>query len=399
MKMVFAFTSLQRAFLELEAVYDYTTVYRPRMNNYMAEPAPDTPVTQCVGCFTSVPLVAQHMWATHLPFWLLRPTHVFDAENILNMVPLRPPRNMTLHALGEELGEAAPPVLYSGNSTDQKIAAIICAAAQNPCNSLAVVRSNNQQSPARLNQQQRQQAKPYPATAPAKSKGAGAAAPKVVRDKFQTLVIPEMLPSIVAWADALAQVDQLITPYTSDPADRRYVLPEPALLVNTIPEQWRLWLHHWTMLAHGFIYSLSQPEHLQLLSAQEWRDVLAGLMKQLPKSIFVSSMLLWTNGRPMLVGVPLELSQCGWASTKIEERQRYVGRTATLMLNWTTKSTCPDIVSCVARQGGSNWLPADIQALKSAVCRYYTRAFWEYFGRAAVVPLRLDHDLEKEHGE
>jgi hypothetical protein len=27
------------------------------------------------------------------------------------------------------------------------------------------------------------------------------------------------------------------------------------------------------------------------------------------------------------------------------------------------------------------------------------QAFWEYFGRAAVLPMRLDHELEKEDGE
>ncbi|KAJ6630064.1 hypothetical protein B0H10DRAFT_1939301 [Mycena sp. CBHHK59/15] len=37
-------------------------------------------------------------------------------------------------------------------------------------------------------------------------------------------------------------------------------------------------LHHWTLLSDGFRYMLSQQRHVQLLSAQEWRDILEGLM-------------------------------------------------------------------------------------------------------------------------
>jgi hypothetical protein len=59
--------------------------------------------------------------------------------------------------------------------------------------------------------------------------------PKIERDKFSTLAVAEMPPSIVAWADALAQVDWSLPPLTSDPADKCYVLPEPALFANSNP--------------------------------------------------------------------------------------------------------------------------------------------------------------------
>jgi hypothetical protein len=89
-----------------------------------------------------------------------------------------------------------------------------------------------------------------------------------------------MPPSIVAWAKALTQVDRSLPLPTSDPADKRYVLPEPALFANSNPA-WRCcFLHHWTLLSDGFIYMLSQPEYAQLLSGQEWRDVLEGLMSK-----------------------------------------------------------------------------------------------------------------------
>jgi hypothetical protein len=283
-----------------------------------------------------------------------------------------------------------------------------------------------------------------------------------LRDKFTALAVPEMPPSIVAWADALAKVDQSVTPYTSNPLDRRYVLPEPALLLNTTPERRRMFLHHWKLLSDGFVYVLSQPGHAQLLTAQEWRDVLEGqftkrggvstrvyrwsegLEERLRPALEASNVsslegfpvpvdelpqftleetqeIVWrvaeTNFRfefmsldgrasgrnrwdevrgcfagGMLLEVPLEMASQGWAAAAIETRHKYVMRTATLMLDWTTKSPLPRIIRRVAVQ--VPWSPTQMEELEIAVCEYYTQSFWEYFGRAAVVPLRL-----KEKGE
>jgi hypothetical protein len=129
-KMVFGVTSLQRAFLELDALYNYMTVYKARLNDYMPS-VPNTPaVAKCVGAFTSTPAVAQQLWAAQVPFWFLRPVEVFDAENILKVIPLLEPRfglpDDNAHSV------AAPPVLYSGNSTLEKIEAIHRAAVHTP---------------------------------------------------------------------------------------------------------------------------------------------------------------------------------------------------------------------------------------------------------------------------
>jgi hypothetical protein len=99
----------------------------------------------------------------------------------------------------------------------------------------------------------------------------------------------------------------------------------------------------------------------------------------------------------MLLGVPLEMSKRGWAATAIEERHRYVARTAYLMLDWMSSSPRPNVIWHVADH--STWTPSQMQALETAVCCYYTHCFWEYFGRAAIVPLRLDHNVEKEDGQ
>ncbi|KAF7355802.1 hypothetical protein MVEN_00908300 [Mycena venus] len=242
-KMVFAVTSLQRAFLELDALYNYTTVYKPRTDSYMSAPSPDTPIMQCQSHSNCGPHVCL--------FWFLRPTYVFDAENILAVVPLSKP----VFIVPDTPGDGAPPIVYSGNSTSEKIAAIHHAAVQMPwyrdpfetvdtrshslspppstqpsaaipiaTTSRPIPSSNNQQSCFQL----------YLPKAPGKASVKGGKAPakgpaKNQRDKFSALAVSEMPPSIIAWANALAQVDQSVTPFTSNPADKRYVLPEPAI--------------------------------------------------------------------------------------------------------------------------------------------------------------------------
>ncbi|KAJ7216990.1 hypothetical protein GGX14DRAFT_561504 [Mycena pura] len=502
-KMVFGVTSLQRAVLELTALYDYTTIYRPRMLDYNAAAPAGTPIANCVGAFTTVPTVAQQLWAARLPVWFIRPTYIFDSENILAVVELQQPA----FSVPDERYEQTPGVVYSGNSTSAKIEAIHHAAVHMPwyrdpfetdtqirrqspspqpaapiptissttCSvpsgSIPVASSSNNQA-ARYS--------PYPSQAPQKNatkthsgskshrKAQKAKHPtKIARDKFKHLEVDEMPPAISSWADALAEVDQSVIPLTNNLADPRYVLPDPAIFVNTTPERRRRYVHHWQLLSDGFIFMLSQSDSPQLMSAQHWRDILDGLTKQrgvpgsksyrrstdladrIRPALEASSMadieglpvplelvpeyshdqireIVWqvaeTNFRfefcaldrraskrdrlddvkncfagHMLIGVPLGMSQCGWAAPAIEERHRYVKRTATLMLDWVTKSDRPGIIRRVAVP--VPWSPSQMQELETAVCRYYTQAFWEYFSRAAVVPLRLDHDIEKEDGQ
>ncbi|KAJ7240655.1 hypothetical protein B0H12DRAFT_1074727 [Mycena haematopus] len=492
-KMVFGVTSLQRAFLELDALYNYMTIYKPRIDNYMICKSTSAPIADCVGAFTSVPAIAQQLWSARLPCWLLRPTHTFSKENILAVVPLKQPTG-----IAEDIpGTTAPRPVYSGNHTLEKIAAIQREAETNPWyydpfdthpprslspspalqSSVAIPvasgsrtippvdnsSASSSQQVARAQNKQQPRFKPYPAKPPGKAPATQVS--KTDRDKFAVLSIPEMPPSIDAWAAALAQVDRSVAPVGA--VEKRYVLPEPALLVNTTYERRRLWLHHWSLLCDGFLYMLSQPDHARPFSNQEWRDVLAGLLtkhghpnskaykrsaqlEELLRPVWQASGLTSIEGFPApieslphfsleqtheivwrvaeisfrfelrsldkraskkdrleqvkgcfaghrLLGVPLELSKRGWAATAIEERHRYVARTATLMLDWTTQCPRPSIIHRVADR--RNWSLHDMQVLETAVCQYYTQSFWEYFGRAAVVPLRLNHDVEKEEGQ
>ncbi|KAJ7141960.1 hypothetical protein C8R43DRAFT_1131269 [Mycena crocata] len=481
-KMVFALTSLQRAYLELDALYRYITIYKPRIDNYMISPERDSRVADCVGAFTVDVDVAQSLFTARLPFWLLRPAHLFTDANILALVDLQEPD----FGVFDEPVEGGPPVIYSGNSVDDKIAAIRKAAAHtrwysNPWEtnshaSAAVLGSSAGSSSHHApdnNSNKGHRFMPYSAQGSPKKQDLGhkhTAAklpprrkpavnpPKPQRDKYHLLDIPEMPPALPAWRDALAKVDRTVQPLLPHTGDQ-YVLPEPALLVNTSAERRRMLLHHWEMLSPGFLFVLT--ECAQVLSSQEWRDVLEGLLTtrgepgsktykrskelegHLRPALAASGMegvegmpvpreslhdftlektheMVWivaeTNFRfelcaldkraarrerleevqacfagHMLIGAPLMLSKCGLASTDPEERHHYLLRIANLMLDWTSRSPRPEIIKRDIAQRAS-WSQADMQALEVAVCRYYTQAFHEHFGRAAVVPMRLDHD-------
>ncbi|KAJ7016299.1 hypothetical protein C8F04DRAFT_1202669 [Mycena alexandri] len=283
-RTVFAVTSLQRAFLELDALYEYTTVYKPRMENRFAAASPvPHAVAQCVGAFTTNPTVVLHLSAAGLPVWFLRPTFAFDDQKHLEGGPARDP---SVHN--------TPLPIYSGNSTSSK-------SPPSGTRQSALLGTGIPSKPPPLpppKQPLRQRRRqllclPHPppllsepptrklrgfslGPAPGKSQRGSTSAG---RNKFVHLSVEGMPPpAIIEWADALSQVDQSIKPLTDNAADRSYILPEPALFVNTTPERRRQLLHHWNLVGDGFYYMLGQPEHVQLLSAQQWRDVLEGRM-------------------------------------------------------------------------------------------------------------------------
>lgn len=231
--------------------------------------------------------------------------------------------------------------------------------------------------------------------------------------------------------------------------------------MNSAPDRVRKFLHHWMLLRDAFMYMLSQPQHTQTLSGQEWRDVLWGLMherghdgkrthrrsvaiqerirpaldlsnvtdmqgfpvpdKDVPEfTIEQTHEILWQTAETsfrvefaaldkrasrqdrlhdvkhcfaggMLISPPLKLSKQGLAAASLDERHRYFARAAKLMLDWTTKSPRPNIFRRVTDH--VNWTALLKEELEMAVSKYYTQAFWEYFGRAAIIPMRLEHDV------
>ncbi|KAJ6615201.1 hypothetical protein B0H10DRAFT_2191111 [Mycena sp. CBHHK59/15] len=460
-KMVFLVTSLQRTFLELDALYHYMTVYKHQMNNCFAAPASQTALPQFLGAFTTDPGIVQQLSAARIPVWFVRPVIVFDRENILRVVPLSEPSFSLLD--DDAHAERAPLALYSGNSTIDKIMAMRAASVHTPwyrdpfqtattaarprSPSPTPVASSAHSAPPALtrNNPVEKRHRPYPRNPPSSTRHQNQKGPaKTERDKFVLVTDEGMPPPVVSMAQALAKVNRNVVPYTSDDADKRYVLPEPALFVTSTPERWRIFLHHWTLLADGFIFTLAhQP---QLLRPQEWRDVLEGRMTEcgfpgstthrrsqglqerirpalavcnvstieglpvpvesLPEfSLEQTQEIVWGVARPTGVRAreggrgegmlrrrhagwgPLKMGKRGWASAALEDRHRYVERTAALMLDWTTKSNHPNIICHVAERRA--WHPSDMLALEIAVHSGSISAR----RRSADA---LDHDTEKE---
>ncbi|KAJ6607807.1 hypothetical protein B0H10DRAFT_1955941 [Mycena sp. CBHHK59/15] len=407
-KMVFVVTSLQRSFLELDALYNYMTMYKLTMSNYLAPPV-KTALAQCVSTFTMVAMVAQQLWAAGVPFWFLQPVEVFDTENILSVVPLQEPSfglpDNDTHIQG------TPPVPYSGNSTLEKIAVIRCTAVQTPwyCDPFETIDTRARspspgpvasalvQSCSRVHRFPSSRVQlptavafetVYVITDSAKTPATKGPA-KTEWDKFSLLALEEMLPSIVSMANALAQVDRS-APQLFHPQEWRDVLEglmtqrsapgskiiHPVLEVSNVSS-----IEGYPMPIESLPqFSLAQIREIVWQVAEtSFRFEFCSLDKQTSKKDRLNEVKACFVGH-MLVGVPLEMSQHGWAATMLEEHHRYVGWTAALMLDWTTKSNHP----------------TSLTALETTVCHYYTQVFWEYFGLTAVVPLHLDRDVEKE---
>lgn len=91
----------------------------------------------------------------------------------------------------------------------------------------------------------------------------------------------------------------------------------------------------------------------------------------------------------MLMGMPIGLSKQGLASISSEERHPYVVRIAWLMRDW---FPCPSAIITEAHDR-PNWMAEDRHALEIAVAAHYTQTFYDFFGCAAVVPMRLEHEF------
>ncbi|KAJ7496266.1 hypothetical protein B0H11DRAFT_1910025 [Mycena galericulata] len=300
-KTVFGLASLQRNYLELHALLEFMTVYQPRMQNFSAKPA--NSVAACMGTITHEPEVAQLLDVAGLPFWLLRPTHTFDSENILAIVsPIQPPFEYTVECDPDQA------VVYTGNSTDAKIQAMSRAArsmawyhdpfdaTSQTSSQQAVSSSTNAAAGSSRIAGPSRAATPSasggvtrtPTTAPqrvqpynrgnARNNGKGGpSVSKTDRDKFKPLAAEEMPSYLSLWSDALSQVDQTATTSVS-PSDRYYLLPEPALLASPqLFQRRQMFLHHWRLLRDAVIFRISEAGSDPLgLSSQEWRDILEG---------------------------------------------------------------------------------------------------------------------------
>ncbi|KAJ7907163.1 hypothetical protein B0H13DRAFT_2332660 [Mycena leptocephala] len=216
-------------------------------------------------------------------------------------------------------------------------------------------------------------------------------------------------------------------------------------------------LHHFMRLHDALLYRLAHaPANQLLVKSQEWRDILAGKVTPQgrgkararseeierllaptmqacgvnsytsfpvavtsvpPITINRAKEIIWevaeTNFRfeflaldrrasglyrpdecrecfpgRMLIGVPIEASTRGFASTVLTKRHPYTVRLAKLMCAW---PGAPDIV----REAGVEraWSDGEMRELEKKVASFYCQEFYEYFGHAAVIPIRIEHEF------
>ncbi|KAJ7922742.1 hypothetical protein B0H13DRAFT_2317214 [Mycena leptocephala] len=90
----------------------------------------------------------------------------------------------------------------------------------------------------------------------------------------------------------------------------------------------------------------------------------------------------------MLIGVPIEASKRGFASTVLTKRHPYNVWLAKLMCAW------PGAPSVVREAGVERaWPDVEMRELGKTVAAFYCQEFYEYFGRAAVIPMRIEHEF------
>ncbi|KAJ7238315.1 hypothetical protein B0H12DRAFT_1075305 [Mycena haematopus] len=92
----------------------------------------------------------------------------------------------------------------------------------------------------------------------------------------------------------------------------------------------------------------------------------------------------------MLMRIPTTLGRRGLASTDLHERHPCTVRLARLMCDWKVPrvDTPRDI-----REAPSThcWTETQMRELELTVAKHYTQVFYLLFGRAAVIPMRLEH--------
>ncbi|KAJ7468356.1 hypothetical protein B0H11DRAFT_1921223 [Mycena galericulata] len=92
-----------------------------------------------------------------------------------------------------------------------------------------------------------------------------------------------------------------------------------------------------------------------------------------------------------LIGPDLSEGNKGLAAVQISERLPFLLSLARLMLDWACRPRS-DLLETAREM--TEWNSLLIADLENQVARYYTQSFYQIFGRAAVIPLRLEHELK-----
>lgn len=277
------------------------------------------------------------------------------------------------------------------------------------------------------------------------------------RDKFKLFDGPEMPPAIPAWVAALARVTKTDVPSMERVRFQYIFPEPALLVSSPDESRRQLYLHHYTMIHDALLYRLGDTsDSRRALSSQEWRDVLAGKVhaqgsgKSATRSAAINEILgpalracgmhqyydfpadpktipaitknrareiVWEvaesgfrfeflsldrqasrMSRPdecrecfaggMLMGMPIGMSKQGLAAGSPSERLPYLLRIARLMRDWPRPPA-----SITEARHREEWSDDQCRGLEAAVATYYTQTFYNFFSRAAIIPMRLEHEF------
>ncbi|KAK6974919.1 hypothetical protein R3P38DRAFT_3130055 [Favolaschia claudopus] len=94
-----------------------------------------------------------------------------------------------------------------------------------------------------------------------------------------------------------------------------------------------------------------------------------------------------------LVGLDFRESQRGLAALALEERMPYLLGMARLMCDWIVPCPRPPEIEETLGRPISALDRREMHKFERRVASYYAQSFYELFGRAAIIPMRLEHEI------
>ncbi|KAJ7897961.1 hypothetical protein B0H14DRAFT_2557474 [Mycena olivaceomarginata] len=92
-----------------------------------------------------------------------------------------------------------------------------------------------------------------------------------------------------------------------------------------------------------------------------------------------------------LIGMDFRESQRGLAAHEAMDRLLYLLCMVGLMCDWSVPCERPKQIDTA--KGRTEWVAGSVRHLEQKVAQYYTQSFYGLFGRAAVVPMCLQHEI------
>ncbi|KAJ7437734.1 hypothetical protein FB451DRAFT_1416636 [Mycena latifolia] len=425
-------------------------VYKPRLEG-IEDPAANTAhPDNCIGCFTNNPRIAQIF--SFADEYILKVVVPFAATNFLEMKPAAGfspvPTTDRLDdciSLVHRCTENTPWYRNPFEDTSPDVASTSAArssragtageqsAKAGPSRSMSSAPSSQKGPPYASARAQ--------AKAQKEAKGPNPNA-KLPCDKFLPFDRPEMPTTITSWATALAAIDRSHPPSCGIDLPQLYVMPEPALLASPEEEPRRCMLyHHYRLLRDTLMFRLADrmarhlagqgqfsrastqrksggpfaacgidaltefpvpPEAIPPLHMNSMKELLWELMEINFRYEFLA-LDACASGLDRsdecrrcfagegLIGMDFRESQRGLAAREVMDHLPYLLCMAGLMCDWSVPCERPKQID--AAKGRTEWVATAVRHLEQKLAQYYTQSFYELFGRAAVVPMCLEHKI------